>query len=63
MAQYQTYVKPMHSEWVEPSKARADIIVNSETGHSLDIAAEMLSNHMRVASGIILEEMSQNDGS
>lgn len=32
MTQYQKFVKPMHEEWVEPSKARADIIVNSETG-------------------------------
>ena len=52
MKQYQTYVKPMHAEWVEPSKTRADVIVNSETGHSVDIALKMLANHLRVESGI-----------
>mmetsp|Transcript_23495 Transcript_23495/g.65590 ORF Transcript_23495/g.65590 Transcript_23495/m.65590 type:complete len:218 (+) Transcript_23495:211-864(+) len=51
--QYQTTVKPMHSQFVEPSKTCADIIVNSETGQSVDIAIRMLANHMRVESNIV----------
>ena len=39
MTQYQNFVKPMHEEWVEPSKTGADIIVNSETGTPLEIFA------------------------
>jgi uridine kinase len=60
MAQYQTYVKPMHTEWVEPSKTRADVLVNSETGHSVGIALKMIANHLRVESGIIDEENSSS---
>jgi uridine kinase len=60
MTQYKEYVKPMHAEWVEPSKTRADVIVNSETGHSVDRAIVMLSNHLRVASGITEEENPQS---
>ena len=56
MKQYQAFVKPMHSEWVEPSKTRADVIINSETGHSVDIGMKMVANHLRVISGIIDEE-------
>jgi uridine kinase len=59
MLQYETFVKPMHSQWVEPSKTKADVIVNSENGHSTTIALAMLSNHLRVASGIIDEEMQE----
>jgi uridine kinase len=55
MAQYQTFVKPMHAQWVEPSKAQADVIVNSETGHSQNIAIAMLKNHLSVASGMLNE--------
>lgn len=47
MEQYQATVKPMHNEFVEPSKARADVIINSDTGHSLDIAVKMISNYIR----------------
>lgn len=43
----------MHSQFVEPSKARADVIVNSETGHSIDIAVNMITNHLRVESELI----------
>mmetsp|Transcript_3289 Transcript_3289/g.7096 ORF Transcript_3289/g.7096 Transcript_3289/m.7096 type:complete len:223 (+) Transcript_3289:201-869(+) len=50
--QYESHVKPMHSEWVEPSKAKADVIINSETGSSQKIAIDMLSNHLRVAANL-----------
>lgn len=52
--QYESHVKPMHSEWVEPSKAKADVIINSETGSSQKIAIDMLSNHLRVAASLDL---------
>jgi uridine kinase len=53
MEQYQTFVKPMHEQFVEPSKSRADVIVNSETGKSVDIAIQMLANHLRVVGGLV----------
>ncbi len=59
MMQYQATVKPMHSQFVEPSKARADVIVNSETGHSVDIAVQMITNHLRVQAAL-LDEQEQN---
>ena len=52
MKQYQETVKPMHSQFVEPSKARADVIVNSETGHSVDIAVKMITNHLRILAAL-----------
>ena len=55
MEQYQATVKPMHQKYVEPSKARADVIINSETGSSLDLAIEMLSNHLGVMAGILAD--------
>jgi len=51
MEQYESHVKPMHSQWVEPSKACADVIINSETGTSQKIAVDMLTNHLRVVGG------------
>ena len=52
MKQYQETVKPMHSQFVEPSKSRADVIVNSETGHSVDIAVKMITNHLRILAAL-----------
>lgn len=52
MHQYQTTVRPMHEEWVEPSKHHANIVVFSTT-QSLDVATEMLCNHLRVKSGML----------
>ena len=49
ITQYEAHVKPMHAQWVEPSKAQADVIINSETGTSQKIAVDMLTNHLRVA--------------
>jgi uridine kinase len=54
MQQYQTSVKPMHGQWVEPSKAKADVVINSENGHSTQVAMSMLTNHLQVAAGISL---------
>ena len=44
----------MHSQFVEPSKARADVIVNSETGNSVDVAVKMIVNHLRVESQLLV---------
>mmetsp|Transcript_7525 Transcript_7525/g.18177 ORF Transcript_7525/g.18177 Transcript_7525/m.18177 type:complete len:201 (-) Transcript_7525:1654-2256(-) len=52
MKQYESQVKPMHAQWVEPSKAKADVIINSETGTSQKIAIDMLTNHLRVAADL-----------
>ena len=52
MSQYQRDVKPMHEQWVEPSKKQADVIINSETGTSQKIAIDMLTNHLRVAGNL-----------
>lgn len=52
MAQYELHVKPMHAQWVEPSKAQADVIINSETGTSQKIAIDMLTNHLRIAGNL-----------
>jgi len=52
MTQYESHVKPMHAQWVEPSKAQADVIINSETGTSQKIAIDMLTNHLRVAGNL-----------
>mmetsp|Transcript_13446 Transcript_13446/g.22895 ORF Transcript_13446/g.22895 Transcript_13446/m.22895 type:complete len:212 (-) Transcript_13446:393-1028(-) len=49
--QYHNTVRPMHLEYVEPSKRRADLIVHS-TGHSMDVAIKMLINHLRVEAGL-----------
>ena len=43
LTQYRATVRPMHEEWVEPSKQVADLIVHS-SGHSMDVAIEMLTN-------------------
>jgi uridine kinase len=43
--QYHTTVRPMHEEWVEPSKSVADLIVHS-SGASLDVAIQVLKHHV-----------------
>lgn len=52
MTQYEAHVKPMHAQWVEPSKGQADVIINSEAGSSQKIAVDMLTNHLRVAGNL-----------
>ena len=49
--QYYRTVRPMHEEWVEPSKSHADLIVQTNH-HSLDVAVKVLTNHLRVESGV-----------
>jgi uridine kinase len=54
--QYHATVRPMHEEWVEPSKKHADLIVQTNN-HSLDIAVKTLSNHLRAEAGIPKEPL------
>lgn len=51
--QYHATVRPMHEEWVEPSKKFADLIVQT-SNHTLEIAVKTLSNHLRVEAGIFI---------
>lgn len=50
MRQYESTVRPMHEEFVEPSKSAADVVVHSE-GHG-DVALRMIVNHLRVEAGL-----------
>ncbi len=54
--QYYGTVRPMHEEWVEPSKLYADLIVQTNH-HSLDVAVKVLANHLRVESGMEVERI------
>ena len=51
LEQYHTFVRPMHEEYVEPSKIEADLIVHS-SGRSMEVATSVLTNHLRVEAGI-----------
>ena len=59
IAQYQLTVRPMHEQYVEPSKEVADLIVHSSVAavpgspHCLDIACEVLKNHLSVKAGLL----------
>jgi len=52
LMQYHETVRPMHEAWVEPSKKEADLIIQS-SGHSLDVAIEMLTTHLKVKAGLL----------
>ena len=47
MSQYLSTVRPMHEEFVEPSKRRADVIVHSLDGNSTSVALQMIVNHVK----------------
>ena len=51
LQQYTTTVRPMHYEFVEPSKQCADLIVHSTT-HSMQVAVEMITNHLKLSAGL-----------
>lgn len=59
VAQYQLTVRPMHEQYVEPSKQIADLIVHSSVAaepgspHCLDVPCEVLKNHLRVTAGLM----------
>lgn len=53
MEQYETTVRPMHEQFVEPSKRAADIIVNSAAVDSGDsVALQMIVNHLKIEAGL-----------
>lgn len=51
LEQYHCTVRPMHMEWVEPSKKEADLVVHS-SGHSMEVAVDMITNYLRVKAHI-----------
>ncbi len=55
MRQYLETVKPMHDQFVEPSKSVADIIVQSHAVEDKDVsvALKMIKNHLLVETGIL----------
>ncbi len=59
MVQYSQTVRPMHNEFVEPSKNAADIIVQSHHGGNPDIALNMIVNHLKCEAG--LDGLSDNN--
>lgn len=50
--QYLETVRPMHEEFVEPSKRVADIVVHSHHGVDPGVALGIIVNHLKVVSGI-----------
>jgi len=52
MVQYQNTVRPMHMEFVEPSKKVADIIVHSHHGGDFKVALNMIVNHLKCVVGL-----------
>ena len=68
MDQYLTTVRPMHEQFVEPSKRVADIVVHSDRDHYVKkddtgsgsgngkgdggAALKMIVNHLKVAAGL-----------
>ena len=59
LEQYHQTVRPMHLQYVEPSKQVADLTVHSketsdpDSPHSLDTACKVLTNHLLVVSNLI----------
>jgi uridine kinase len=52
LRQYEDTVRPMHEQWVEPTKYQADLVVNNMLQHSMDTAVEILCNHLSVKGGV-----------
>lgn len=52
MKQYSATVRPMHNEFVEPSKQAADIIVHSHHDGDPDVALNMIVNHLKCVVGL-----------
>lgn len=66
LAQYHESVRPMHLQYVEPSKRIADFIVHSSSdsgrSSSLDVACTVLKNHLIVTAGLIFEKPASTMG-
>ena len=52
LEQFDATVRPMHDEWVEPSRKHADLIVQTTNNHSLAVAIKVLTNHLQMEAGI-----------
>ena len=52
LRQYETTVKPMHDQWVEPSKLQADLIVNSMMKRT-NVAMQVLMDYVRLKTGLL----------
>jgi uridine kinase len=53
LEQYLETVRPMHEEFVEPSKRVADLVVHSHNDVDPSIALSIIVNHLKVASGML----------
>lgn len=53
MRQYSETVRPMHNEFVEPSKRAADVIVHSHHEGNYNVALNMIVNHLKCEVGIV----------
>lgn len=50
--QYLKTVRPMHEQFVEPSKRVADIVVHSHDGVDPSVALSIIVNHLKVVAGV-----------
>jgi uridine kinase len=60
VSQYHATVRPMHNVHVEPTKLLADLVVNSTT-HSMNVAIDMLVNHVKLKTGVSVGVTSDDD--
>ena len=54
MRQYSETVRPMHDEFVEPSKKAADIIIHSHHDGDPNVPLAMIVNHLKCVAGLSL---------
>lgn len=52
--QYSTTVRPMHLEFVEPSKRIADIVLCSSGSGDFSVAVTMITNHLKCETSIMV---------
>jgi uridine kinase len=57
LEQYHQTVRPMHNQYVEPSKQVADLIVHTTSdvapNNSFNVACQVLTHHLLAVSGLI----------
>jgi len=58
ISQYHSTVRPMHNEFVEPSKQNADLIVHGHdedevvSRKKMELAMRVISNHLKMEAGL-----------
>lgn len=58
IAQYHSTVRPMHDEFVEPSKQNADLIVHGHdedevvSRKKMELAMRVICNHLKMEAGL-----------